>query len=491
MRQSRLLPAAVTVILLGLVGRFAPGEQAALGGPAGPDRVTRDRRRFARALAKVKKGMPGKDVMAALGRPDDVRTQYDPGGISTLRTKEIWCYGTNGHLTFPTLGCVYVDTEGKIQYVFGGRGDPQPVNLFREEPLRELLRLIDQAPPLAGDRYDPLPVIRIVNALQALGKDKALAAVDEYLRVASSFHSDAREGLFVVLRVLFEVPKAPGHMPAMYVGAPFPEAPKDPKRLPRFPVLLLDDVPLLLVSGYLLAGVAERVERHVAYYRKGGRLRSKRLAPPEAPLEVYEKFRRSFLWVYGDQADSWGRERGQLMVINQLLRLVDSVYRRDPDAFGYRFAPEQDLAGHWKKLKADFGRLRVRWDPQGNRYTFRDGTALPDRPAKHYRRAIWNLDGIPGNAQVILERRDQRHVLVLFEWSGRTGTDLKGLTLQVLAGTNGGKPLAEAFPASVEATAGDQSFSQQLQLVELREGGQVRVRVSFGGKTRTSPVYKP
>jgi hypothetical protein len=482
MHRNQPLWIAVAVILMGPVHPFALGQQAGPGGAA------RDRHEFARALAKITEGMPPKAVLQALGKPDDIRTQHDPDGLSTFRTKEIWCYGTNGHLTFPTLGCVYLDTRDRVQYVFGGRGDPPPVKVFREEQLQGLLRLIDQAPPLQGPRYDPLPVIRIVNALQALGKDRTLAAVDEFLRVSSYADSSAREGLFVVLRVLFEVPEDPGHMPHMYVGAPSPAGPEDPKRLPRFPVLLLDDVPLLLVYGYTLAGKAEPVEVHVAYFRKNGRLRQNPLRPPENPLEVYEKFRRSFLWVYSDQPDS---REGQLLVINQLLRLVDSVYRKEPDAFGYRFAPEEDLADHWKKLRAHFAKHRVRWDPRENRYTFQDGTILPDRPVRHYRREIWKLDVIPGDGQVILERRDPRRVQILFEWSGKTGTDLKGLTLQVLAGTDGRHPLAEIFPSSLEATAGDQAFSQQSRLVELREGGPVRVRVSFGGKTRTSPVYRP
>src|SRR5438876_9020592 len=57
------------------------------------------REEFARAIAKIKEGMAAKEILALLGKPDDVRTKHDPGGISTTRTKEIWCYGTNGHLT--------------------------------------------------------------------------------------------------------------------------------------------------------------------------------------------------------------------------------------------------------------------------------------------------------------------------------------------------------------------------------------------------------
>jgi hypothetical protein len=282
--------------------------------------------------------MPEKEVLAILGKPDDVRTEYDPGGIRTTRTKEIWCYGTNGHLTFPTLGRVYIDQNAKTQYIFGGRGKPPEAGTFKEEQLRELLRLIDRAPELQGHRFDPLPIIQIVDALQPLGKEMALAAIREYLRVASEHHSDAREGLFVVLRVLFEIPADTGYMPRVGLGAPWPPEPKaDPKAAPRFPVVLVEDVPVLLVSGYELSGVEQPVEEHVDYFNKHGQLRVKPLHPTHKPLAAYDRFVDSYLRLYCEDARS--RQNGKLMVINQLLRLVDSVYRRDADWYGYRFHP--------------------------------------------------------------------------------------------------------------------------------------------------------
>src|SRR5207248_8563832 len=99
------------------------------------------------------------------------------------------------------------DDESKVQYVYGGDGQPPDSRMFSEAELRPLLRLIDQAPAYHfGYAYDPLAVIRIVNVVQPLGEDKALAAIDEYLRVASYFHSRGRRGVFLVLRVLFDVP---------------------------------------------------------------------------------------------------------------------------------------------------------------------------------------------------------------------------------------------------------------------------------------------
>src|SRR5690349_10336459 len=98
---------------------FAAASAMALSanGCAGETSKPKTRAEFVKAIAQIKEGMTEAEVVALLGKPDDVRTHRDPGGISTTRTKEIWRYGTDGHLTFATLGCVYLDSAGKAQYV--------------------------------------------------------------------------------------------------------------------------------------------------------------------------------------------------------------------------------------------------------------------------------------------------------------------------------------------------------------------------------------
>ena len=237
------------------------------------------RRDFAKAMSKVEIGMTEKEIISLLGKPDDIQTRYDAGGISSARTKEIWRYGTNGHLTFPTLGSVYIDNAGQAQYVHGG-GESIDPKMFSEAELRQLLRLIDQGPHLYGDSYDPLRVIRIVNALQPLGKEKALAAIDEYLHVSSHFHDRGREGVSLVLRVLFDVPADSGHFPELRAGGPVPACePKDPKQVPRFPILLEKDVPLLLISSYNIGGEPPQPEQDIKWFREKGTIRQRPLAP--------------------------------------------------------------------------------------------------------------------------------------------------------------------------------------------------------------------
>jgi hypothetical protein len=448
------------------------------------------RQEFARAMVKIKEGMAKKEVLALLGKPDDIRTATDPGGISTTRTREIWRYGTDGHLTFPTLGCVYIDNEGKVQYVYGARGAPPDPKILPEMELRDLLRLIDKAPSYnSGYHYDPLAVIQIVNTLQPLGKDKALSAIDEFLRVASDFDSPAREGVFLVLRVLFDVPADPGHMPPMHVGAPWPAAPIDPKRLPRFPILLQDDVPLLLVSGYMLGGFPEQPESHVKYFRQKGRLRDKLLAPGNAPFGLLEDWAKNAGWLYKNGA-AW---EGKMLIANQLLALVDSIYRRDTDLNGYKFWATDKYKSDdaWKSIECEVAKLDIRWNPDQNRYTFKDGSRLPEPISKLYRRYIWKLDGLNGEASLIFERRNKKRVWVSLEWSGKKDQNVPSFVLNVFGVKDQGKPLAELRPSSISAVGGDEGFSAQSFEVELAEGAEIQARLKIAKRGQSSPVYKP
>jgi len=455
------------------------------------------RDKFARAMAMVKKGMTEKEVLDLLGKPDDFLTQNDRSGISTARTKEIWNYGSNGHLTFATLGAVYIDEDHKVQYIFGGRGKPPSPQMFSEEELRSLLRQIDKTPGYnASYHFNPLPLIQTVNRLQPFGKEKALAAIDEFLRVASGFHDEATEGVFLVLRVLFDVPDDPGYMPHMRVGAPWPAAPEDAKRLPRFPILLQDDVPLLLVSGYDLAGLAEMPERHVNYFRENGRLREKPLMPGNNPLGVMDSWAKNASCLFegpGRLSRNDGAAQGKELIANQLLNLLDSVYRKDADVYGRKLscrgADEADR--EWSTIKAEIAKLKIKWDAKKNCYTFEDGSRLPKPIRKLCRRHIWKLEGLEGKAELILERKDKDHLQVQLKWSGKRNQKKPEFVLEVLEVTKIDKPLAKFGSVSISSWAGDEVFSSQSFLVDLLDGADVQARLKIEERERLSPVFKP
>lgn len=149
------------------------------------------------------------------------------------------------------------------------------------------------------DRYDPGAVIAAVNSLLPLGKEGALAAVEQHLASADR-SADPQHGLFLVLRVLFDVPAA-GHHPPLSIGIPESAEPADLDFLPHFPLVVVDDIPLLLITTFLIGGSAEPVEAKVKYYRENGVLRARPLTPPVPvdPAEILPRAAYHYRRAYG------------------------------------------------------------------------------------------------------------------------------------------------------------------------------------------------
>lgn len=139
-----------------------------------------------------------------------------------------------------------------------------------------IMKLLSRAAITPIADYNPAYVIEAVNALQPLGKKRALGLIDEYLAGADS--SANTDGLFWVLRVLFDLPQEECY-PPVGLGAPSPPAPADEGNLSRYPIVMIRDVPFLVVGGYFLAGFPERVQAHVACFRTHGILRRRPLMP--------------------------------------------------------------------------------------------------------------------------------------------------------------------------------------------------------------------
>lgn len=481
MRTTRLAP------ILFAAAAFTCAELAATARAADPPRT---RPQFARAISELTVGMPEKDVLRQLGRPDDVRTEHDPGGISTVGTKEIWRYGTSGHLTTATLGQIYIDKNDQVQYVFG-KGTPPPKGMFEEKNLRVVLDALGEVPSYnAGWRYNPREVIRAVNLLQPLGKEKSLAAIDEFLRVASHFHDSGREGVFLVLRTLFDVPADPGYMPPMLVGAPTPAEPDGHSLLPRFPIAIEGDIPFLLVEGYSLAGFPEQPESHVAYFRKHGQVRAKPLAPSDRPFVELETLARS-------PHD----ENRRKFFGEQLLRLADTVYRVEPEERTGELLPFGDKdAAKRNRIIEEATALRIRWDANAQQYTFLNGISLPKPPRRYYRREIWRPAVAGLDAELTLERLGPHYVSLSLVEKYQVGKADPVGVFRVFDVTAKGKPLAELATAGGKWAGGEApsgisngtvATSISGKYFRLNEGGQVQVELTVDKRPQLSPTFRP
>jgi hypothetical protein len=466
---------------------------------AGADRSRAD---FAKAMAKIRENMTEAEVVTILGRPDDIRTERDPGGIRLPNAKEIWCYGTKGHFSFPTLGCVFIDKNGRAQESFGGKGQPPKTELFTEQQLQDLLRLLDHSPPISGHSFNPLPLIQIINTLQPLGRERSLAAIREYLRVSDWFSQCTRagDGLFPVLLVLFDLPDEFPPSTFAHLGMPAPSGPKNPHLIPRFPIALVDDVPLLLISGYMLAGMATPMEKIVEAFDLHGHFRSRPLMPKNDPLAVLTDLTTSEQWIYADPTVREGdlvsfgaaedNQREKSMLMEQLLRLIDSVYRLPTDLYGNRLPCGEPPEPAWRKIVGEVTTLSIHWDPQQQLYVFQDGTHLPIPTPKIYQREIWPLEGMGyQEAELVLERRSERWVEAIVDLTKKAGATLKIGTLVVLS-TDAAQTPMETF--NFADTNGNGGGSIESRSIELNEGASVRAKLTIDGiHTNWSPTLKP
>ena len=154
-----------------------------------------------------------------------------------------------------------------------------------------MISLLDKAAAMSVEDYNPTYVIETVNALHPLGKDEALDKIIQYLQNRGEENDVV--GLFWVLRVLFDVPED-GSFPPVRIGQPNIPHPDVPQKMPRFPIVIIRDIPFLIVNGYTLSGLPEPVESHVAKYRDYGTLRGKPLVPADSKEGLEEEFLRLF-----------------------------------------------------------------------------------------------------------------------------------------------------------------------------------------------------
>jgi hypothetical protein len=326
----------------------------------------RDRCKFAMKLSKVREDDSKDTVLRLLGIPDDIRRAPDP---VPFPTDEIWCYGTDGHCSLATLGEVCF-RGGQVVWVTGGDGQPPSRDIIDEDELCAGMRFLHPGPEAAGYN-DPLHLIRVTNYLRPLGKAKSLAIIAEYGRI----HDVAVDEtwLFLLLRVLFEVPSPPGYMPEMIIGRMCPEPPEERKRIPRFPIMIVDDVPFSLLWGVSLAGQPQPIGQHIDYFQTHGKIRDRDLRPPDDPYPSLKKLFTSEEWNYVTKTSGRSRliESFTSRTFLQLLALCRTAY--DPPES--RQPTEQPSMADYDLHHKAFVGIGARWDAKLQLYVRRDGTS--------------------------------------------------------------------------------------------------------------------
>lgn len=135
--------------------------------------------------------------------------------------------------------------------------------------------------------YSPALVADAVNDLRPLGRETAL----QRIRAAGTLVPPPPDatGLLWVARVLFDVPPGTA-FPPVRLGAPNVAPPRKPAALPRFPIVIYRDIPFLVVRGYVLGGLPEGLNDHLAFYGDHGTVRRVPLSPVPSSANLEREF---------------------------------------------------------------------------------------------------------------------------------------------------------------------------------------------------------
>jgi hypothetical protein len=473
----------------------------------------RNRRAFAEAMSRVKEGMLQAEVLALIGKPDDIRVRWYSGALMK-RPDEEWRYGVSQHLAPAMLGEVGFDENARVRFV-SGQGAPPPDGLFTERELRHLLEVIhDLGDP--DQHYNPRRLICAVNVLQPLGKEKALAAVAEFLRISSeNTDTGTWDAIPLMLRTLFEVPTdatsfsvvgeddplPPGTLPEIF-GAPVPKS-ADLKLTPRYPMVIEGDIPFLIETAGGSTGPGPMPEAHLAYYRKYGKLRAKPLVPTAKPFAALDTFMKSPRWCFKKSNEVPGNEWDRMIEANrksedehqpdelcdQVLRLLDTVHNFEPDDSGSYFSigcdPEDQKRAEAKnkKMRADAATLVMRWDPQALHYTFLDGTFVPLSNPTHHPALTWQPTALKRFKIELVIRRQNRWYVELSYLPGVNFSEIRDFpevkSVRIFDANVKNKPVAEIDHLPLGTRA------------RVVAGHEIEIELTVGNRTEHSPLFKP
>jgi hypothetical protein len=328
------------------------------------------RSEFAEAMSSIQFGMASGDVLSLLGTPDEIRSGTDllpKGDFPNL--KEIWCYGVCGPNRLATLGQVWIGDDGGVRRVSEG-GITTVIATMSEEQLRNYLVDVSQAPDPSGEDFDPLYAMKIINRFSGLDVAVVCDIIQEYLRIAGQERLMTEPSITLLLRILIETPHHPTLLPLTYFGSSYPTVPENIGAFPRFPMEVWGDVPLLVVEQFSPKSTTgtHTIQPLLDYYQKHGQIRHAPLHPANSPLALTavifkdERFRKTN-WSESEQ------RRVRVILMNQLLRLVRSVYPVDALVPGQLddMALDQLWASHVERFNA----LDVVWDTTLEDYRLR------------------------------------------------------------------------------------------------------------------------
>lgn len=239
------------------------------------------------------------------------------------------------------------------------------------------LELINRASGWAFQNPNGVDLIRAVNALQRLGKEPALATLERYLELTSTFgYFGETDIVFWIIRVLFEPirlgDRIPPPMIAVYLDGGLPEA----AQWPLDPMAVLGDVPFMLGGRIDMGGAPEQPSSHINWARRHGVIRDEALRPTMNPLLAAEAILSSPQF---QQLGEYAREeateqlRAQAYaMVGKLLEPTGAEARSELEEVIHPF-DELEAEIEWRARVEESAALGIKWDAKREAFVARGG----------------------------------------------------------------------------------------------------------------------
>lgn len=229
------------------------------------------------------------------------------------------------------------------------------------------LELINRANGWPESNPNSVNLIRAVNALRPLGKQRALATLEKYVELLGEHATLVeQEVIFWIIRLLFEPVALGDAIPVPGIGMHLlnREAPES-ALWPLNPMEVVNDIPFMVGRPYGFEGEYESPALHIARIRIPCVLREHPLSPTLNPLVAAEMLLSSPKFKRLGNLD---RKSAIESIRKQALAMVPDLLEPLPER---RFFDDPSDNTVWQERLAKARALRIEWDPQADRFVSR------------------------------------------------------------------------------------------------------------------------
>jgi hypothetical protein len=276
-----------------------------------------------------------------------------------------------GQCTFQMAVCLGLTSDKTITWKNDAPILPQTlgrIDAKGPKPLSPTILMINGVPLFCEGRtsksWNPVMLIRAVNHLHSLGKEKAIAELWQFMKIAlrsrgerdpADIDTSDCQCVFLIVRLLFDLKDSGQRFPKDYLGEPSPEK-EDESLWPAYPLAISKDVPFLVIErsspGF---GPPPNPSEDLVAAERGVKLRMRPLRPADNPISAIDK----------------------LLALPQTKRLCDSeeframLRRQAWQSIAHLFpavAGDDFSEAAWEERKKIAAKMVIRWDVKKQNY---------------------------------------------------------------------------------------------------------------------------